>query len=326
MASGLRRIVLLLAVSSSPVFAQPDMPFFQPPLQQTTPDGYRVHVESLRSLVHSCRDDAKACKPTAIGDDDKIVAGNDSFQVRWQWLRKLVNDAGNPALADRSTLLDQASTRLDDEFASAGATQPILPSLAPARQAANSILARPEFRVVSGQSWLDRKIAEFWAWVYRVFSATSTLGHRAPWLGSVFEWTFVSLAVVVVVAWAWRTTQRERLTISLGSGIAHSSNWQKESTEWADLARTEAAANNWREAIHCLYWASIVVLESRRLWRRDYARTPREYVRLLERNSTQQLALHRLTSIFERIWYGLRPAVHEDYAQVLALFEDLRRV
>ena len=324
MATGLRRIVLLLAISSLQAFAQPGVPLFQPPLQQTTPDGYRARLESLRGLVRACRDDAKACNPTAVGDDNKIQTSDDTFQVRWQWLRKLMDDARNPALPDRIPLLDQASARLDQEFAGTDDEAQPQPAFSQARRAANSILARSEFRVVGGESWFDRRSAEFWAWVYRIFTSASELGHRAPWLGRVLEWTFVGLAVIFVLAWAWRTMQRERVAISLG-GLIPAADWQKESAEWADLAHIEAEANNWREAIHCLYWASIVVLESRRLWRRDYARTPREYIGLLERNSPQQFTLRTLTRIFERIWYGLRPAAREDYAQALALFEDLRR-
>jgi hypothetical protein len=146
---------------------------------------------------------------------------------------------------------------------------------------ANAILARPEFRIVSGESWLDRKVAQFWDWVNRFFSAAADIGHRAPWLGPVLEWSFVGLVVLFLLIWAARTLQRERLAISLSSMIP-ASHWQKEADNWAELARLEAEKSNWREAIHCLYWASIVALESHRLWRRDNARTPREYVELLE--------------------------------------------
>ncbi len=324
MANALRRIALLLAICSLHAVAQPVVPLLQPPLQQTTPDGYRAHLDSLRGLVHTCRDDAKACNPTAVGDDNQVQTSSDTFQVRWQWLRKLMDDARNPALPDRVPLLDQASTRLDQEFSGTGDQPQTQPAFSQARSAANSILARSEFRVVGGESWFDRKTAQFWAWFYRLFTSAAALGHRAPWLGRVLEWTFVGLAVIFVLVWAWRTMQRERIAVSLG-GILPAADWQKESAEWADLARIEAEASNWREAIHCLYWASIVVLESRRLWRRDYARTPREYIGLLALNSPQQSTLRALTCIFERIWYGLRPAVREDYAQALTLFEDLRR-
>ena len=325
MSTGLRRIVLLLAISSSQVLAQSGVPLFQRPLQQTTPEGFHTHLESLRDLVHACQADAKACDPAAIGDDDKVVSPSDTFQVRWEWLRKLVDDARNTQFADRGKLLDQASARLDAELTTATSAPPSQAGFAPARHAADSILARPEFRIVGNESWLNRKIGEILLWLGRLFTATADFSHRSPWLAPLIEWTFISLTAAFVIVWVIRTMQGEQLDIARG-GIVPLTDWQKESAEWADLARVEADAGNWREAIHCLYWASIVVLESRRLWRRDFARTPREYVALLERNSSQQNTLRKLTRIFERIWYGLRDAGHEDYQQALALFEDLSHV
>jgi len=325
MAPGLRRnVLLLLAIPSLHAVAQIAVPQLQPTLQQTTPDDHRARIESLRTLVASCRQDAKACNPAAIGDDEKVQSTNETFQVRWQWLRELLDNARNPALPDRTALLDQASARLDQELAQRADQPPPQTSFAQARRTANSILASPEFRVVGSESWWDRKTAEFYSWLGRLFTATSNFGRRSPWLAPVLEWSFVGLSVAGILVWVARTMQRQRIAISLG-GLLPAADWQKESAEWADLARTEAEAKNWREAIHCIYWASIVLLESRRLWRRDYARTPREYLRLLELNSPRQSTLRALTSIFERIWYGLRPAAHEDYVQALALFEDLRR-
>lgn len=325
MANGLRRIVLVLAISSPQVFAQPAVPIFQRALQQTTPEGFRTHLESLRTVVRACQGDAKACDPAAIGDDDKVVSPSETFQERWEWLRKLVDDARDPKLADRGKLLDQASARLDSELSTTTNAPTSQANFAPARHAADSILARPEFRIVGNESWLERKIGEIFLWLGRLFTATADFSHRSPWLAPLIEWTFISLSVAIVIVWVVRTMQGEQLDLARG-GIVPLTDWQKESAEWADLARIEADAGNWREAIHCLYWASIVVLENRRLWRRDFARTPREYVALLERNSSQQLTLRKLTRIFERIWYGLRDAGHEDYVQALALFEDLRQV
>jgi hypothetical protein len=324
MVIGPRRIVLLLAISALPAFAQPTVPLLQPPVQHVTPDGYRARLESLQILVSACRNDAKACDPSRVGDDDKVQSPNDTFQVRWMWLRKVLDDARNPALADRSALLDQASARLNEELAPPHGESPQQPAFTPARHAADSILARPEFRVVASDSWLDREIGNLVSWLDRLFTATSEFSHRSPWLAPVLEWSFVGVTIVCVLIWVARTMRRQRAAISLNNLIP-ATNWQKESAEWAELARAEAEAKNWREAIHCLYWASIVVLESRRLWRRDSTRTPREYVALLERNSPQQQTLRALTGIFERIWYGLRDAAHEDYVQALALFEDLRR-
>jgi len=344
MTTAARRIGVLLAIlllgGLKPVgtLAQARVPVFQPPLRQTDAAGYRARIDALRGLVRVCREDAKLCNAAAVGDDDRVAAGGETFQVRWQWLRKLLDEAHDPAMRERSALLDEAAARLDGEFVAqdGGAKAPA--EFVTARRTADSILARAEFRVVGKQSWLDRKMAQLLLWLDQFFTAAADFGHRAPWLGPVLEWSFVGLSVVGILIWVRRSLQRERLAVSL-NGAQAASNWQKESAEWADLARAEAERSNWREAIHCLYWASIVALERRRLWRRDAARTPREYVELLEDHGAQQVALRSqltslrsqvtalrsLTRLFERIWYGLRWAGCEDYAQALALYEELRR-
>jgi Domain of unknown function (DUF4129) len=100
--------------------------------------------------------------------------------------------------------------------------------------------------------------------------------------------------------------------------------WARESTDWAKQAEGSARNGDWRDAVHCLYWATIVMLEGRRAWRHNPARTPREYVRLLKPGSAQQGALRGLTQIFERLWYGLRDAGPADYERARSLYESLR--
>src|ERR1035441_9342535 len=60
-------------------------------------------------------------------------------------------------------------------------------------------------------------------------------------------------------------------------GAASARDWQL----WLADARRAAAAGQWREAIHFVYWAAISRLESKRLWPADRARTPREYLSLV---------------------------------------------
>jgi len=81
---------------------------------------------------------------------------------------------------------------------------------------------------------------------------------------------------------------------------------------------------DWRDAVHCLYWASIAALEGRRLWSPNRSRTPREYVRLLETGSSRWMLLRQQTQGFERIWYGLNGAAPRDYERALELHEGLR--
>jgi hypothetical protein len=92
-------------------------------------------------------------------------------------------------------------------------------------------------------------------------------------------------------------------------GAASAIHWQL----WLEDARRAAAAGQWREAIHFLYWAAISRLESKRLWPADRARTPREYLALVAPEDPRQPGLASLTGSFERVWYGGRDAAESDY-------------
>jgi len=163
----------------------------------------------------------------------------------------------------------------------------------------------------------------FWQWVSEMFGGVSRFGQRSPWLVPLMEWSSITLAAVGLLVWGLRTIQRQRLVVRIESKASFEM-WQKESDDWTELARSEAARQDWRAAVHCLYWATIVMMEGRKLWRQNRARTPREYLLLLEPGSRMQQTLRRLTQLFERIWYGLRPAGESDYASALVLFEELR--
>ena len=192
-----------------------------------------------------------------------------------------------------------------------------------ARKKTDEVLSRPEFQTVSEESLIQREIARFWQWVSEMFGGVSRFGQRSPWLVPLMEWGAMTLAAVLLLTWVLRTMQRQRLAVRIEAG-ASTEVWQRESDNWADLARAEAAEQNWRAAVHCLYWAAIVMLEGRKLWRQNRARTPREYLLLLEPGSSRQLALRRLTQLFERLWYGLRPAAESDYNSAIRLFDELR--
>jgi len=113
------------------------------------------------------------------------------------------------------------------------------------------------------------------------------------------------------------------LRISLAGAAIAKTAWDREATAWATQAEEFAGRGEWREAVHCLYWAAIVLLESRRAWRHNPTRTPREYVRLLKPGSGQQRGLRDLTRMFERVWYGLREGRAEEYAEARELYEVL---
>jgi hypothetical protein len=291
-------------------------------VRTVTSTEYRGHLASLKMLVEACKKNPAECDSKKVGDDERVEEAG--FQSRWSWLREVLSGAHNATQSDREKRLQEAAARLDEDavLASEAALQ-TADTFQRVRKQADDVLSRPEFRMVTEASYWQREVAKFWQWVAEMFGGVSRFGKRSPWLVPLMEWSSITLAAAGLLTWVFRTMQRQRLAIRIESS-ATSEIWQKESDNWAELARAEAARKDWRAAVHCIYWATIVMMEGKKLWRQNRARTPREYLMLLEPGSGMQQALRRLTQLFERIWYGLRPAAESDYDRALVLFEELR--
>jgi len=176
---------------------------------------------------------------------------------------------------------------------------------------------------VDEQSIWDRLIARFLEWLDSLFNNVAKFGRRSPWIGPLLEWGLIALALAGLALWAMRVLQRQRLAVRVETERQIES-WEEASRNWRSLAEEQAGRREWREAVHCLYWASIVMLEGRRFWSPNRSRTPREYVALLEAGSPRSSLLKQQTRGFERIWYGLNPAAESDYRRALDLHERLR--
>ena len=192
-----------------------------------------------------------------------------------------------------------------------------------ARGVADEVLRRPEFDRDRPLTWLDRKKAQLLGLLVRLFAQVDRLGQSTPWLSTALMWLFGVGAAAGLLTFLLRQMARQRLRVSLGGGVVQTEAWSREASDWAERAEAFARNAQWRDAVHCLYWAAIVLLESRRAWRHNPTRTPREYVRLLKVGSAQQQGLRGLTQVLERVWYGLREADGEQYAQARALYEQL---
>ena len=313
---------ILLIAASAAAQIQQDAPEETTSVRPVTAAEYRGHLEGLKALVEACQKNPAECEVKKVGDDERVEGSG--FQARWSWLREAVASAHDIKAPGREKLLQEAGARLDEDAALAAGTAPTSNNeFQRARKKTDEVLLRPEFQTVSQESFLQREIAKFWQWVSEVFGGVSRFGQRSPWLVPLMEWSSITLAAAGLLAWMLRTIQRQRLTVRIESN-AIAEVWQKESDDWAELAQSEAARQDWRAAVHCLYWATIVMMEGRKLWRQNRARTPREYLLLLEPGSRIQQTLRRLTQLFELIWYGLRPAAESDYASALMLFEELR--
>ena len=288
----------------------------------------RSDLTRLQTVVAACQAAAQTCDPAAVGDDLRIGdPAHGGYEVHWQWLRDALEKSKPLQDANRANALRDSSAQLDNIEAELGAaangTQDEQHTFAQARSTAAGILSQREFQRHEELTWWDRLKARFFGWLMRLLNGLQTAGAGVPWLGTLLEWLLFAGAAVVLLIFLLRNLNRQRLRVSMEGAAPVKTPWDREATDWAQLAERFAGEREWREAVHCLYWAAIVSLESRRAWRHNPTRTPREYLRLLKPGSPQQRGLRGLTRIFERVWYGLREARPEEYSEARELYEGL---
>jgi hypothetical protein len=189
-----------------------------------------------------------------------------------------------------------------------------------ARAKLDKILKRSEFSGAQGPNplqlflaKLERRILE---WILRLLSHVNF--GRAT--GNVLTWLVAGLAILALGWWAYGSivnARRNTVAVAQTSGVS------AESRAWAADALAAAERGDYREAMHCAYWAAIVRLEGLGLLKEDRARTPRESLRLLAKHPDEQQSLINLTQHFELIWYGYRPASAQDWSAARALLEKM---
>jgi hypothetical protein len=182
-----------------------------------------------------------------------------------------------------------------------------------AKEKLQKILARREFRDASGPSQWDLWQEQLQRWIATHLFGLFRFLHISQTTGNVLAWSVMGLAFVALcyVVWKWlagkvgkaqNATQEEKPKLV------------SDTRQWVQEAFNAAEGRNYREAIHCAYWASVAKLEDLNVLSRDRTRTPRESLRLLEQRPSEQSMLRDITGRFELIWYGYRPASAEDWA------------
>jgi hypothetical protein len=192
------------------------------------------------------------------------------------------------------------------------------------RETMRQVLAGRDFCGLDTTAQRDSIREMLLEWLRKIFSGLDNLHVHAEWIGPVITWGFI---LVVCVGLAWGLLQIERRwrlrlvpeSDGPAADAASARDWQL----WLSDARRAAAAGAWREAIHYVYWAAISRLESKRLWPADRARTPREYLALVDTEDPRRAGLATLTGSFERTWYGGRAAGERDYLQAEKLADGL---
>jgi hypothetical protein len=173
------------------------------------------------------------------------------------------------------------------------------------------ILGLAEFQEAAGPSALDRLRARISRWIFEHLVRLLSRLHVSARTGNYFSWAVIVLAVVALfyVFYRWLSQRTGDVKFKaevepIPSDVRH----------WLEEALRAAERGDYREAIHCGYWASVARLEDTRLLPRDRARTPRESLRLLDQHPREQEVLQTVTRSFEPIWYGYRPASQAEWA------------
>jgi hypothetical protein len=184
----------------------------------------------------------------------------------------------------------------------------------------NEILARREFHEAAGETWWDRlkrRVQRFlWDALGAMFASPAF-----PVVSRAILWAVIVLSLLLLVYWVVRD-YRESGTFTNLAGIPGTVS-ERPWRDWQTEARLAAEQGRWRDAIHLSYWAGISFLEGQGLWRPDRARTPREYLSLLQEDDTHWSPLAELTREFETIWYGGDQANEQTFVTASILLERL---
>ena len=292
-----------------------------------TVQAYEAEVAAAQRTAVACGLSASACDAGGLPADGAVRKADGAvFQVNWRWLQDSLAAAKTASAANRIAEMRVVGQHLADLAAEAAGTAGAgdEAGFARARAAANAVLARGEFQADTGPSWLDRQIARLQDWLGRLFMGLGHVGERNPWLAPLIEWSSFLLAAGGLVYFIRRSLARQALRITLGENAALAQRDGLDATDWARLADEQAARGEWREAVHSVYWAAILALETRRAWRPNPTRTPREYLRLLRSGSEAQRALRLLTRSLEQVWYGHSEATEAEFRSAQASLSSIR--
>jgi Domain of unknown function (DUF4129) len=194
------------------------------------------------------------------------------------------------------------------------------PDVSSSRERLAAILARPEFRDVSGPTFLDRLAQRLLAMILSVLGFLFQ-SSAIPTISEFLVYGLIGLAILTLGFLVYRQIKSggDHETVVPTDLPVSAKSWAL----WLADARAAAAQRNWREAVHLAYWAGISFLEHQGTWRPDRARTPREYLRLMSTSSEHHETLAGLTRTFELTWYAKQEADAATFAQTMQALERL---
>jgi hypothetical protein len=184
----------------------------------------------------------------------------------------------------------------------------------------DKILGAREFAAAQGPSQWDMWKARMARWINGQIYKTLRRLHLGAKAGNALAWIIVGIAFLALCYWVWKTLSAPNRKREAPVAVAKQSD---DPRQWSREALAAADRGDYREAVHCAYWAAVVHLETLGVLKRDRARTPRESLRLLDPHPVQQNLLREFTRRFELIWYGYRPASADDWSEARSHLEKM---
>lgn len=304
---------LWLALASLPLHAS---------VQPCSPDALRQQLLNAKAVAAACAASPNVanCDPAKVGPDHQVPLASGSRLVEFGWLRGALSAA--PKSKEAAAQLEGVSLRLDREVQELSRSAALTQSQLHREQALlEQVLSAGAFARSQPESLWGRLWDALSLWLRQALQGSGGQSST-QWITEIVLFGAAAVVLGLVIWWLTRVNRRRVLALRGAprrdvEADAASADWQV----WLRQARELAADQRWREAIHRVYWAAIARLETAGAWRADPARTPREYLGLLECPSARYDDLALLTRAMERFWYGCKAASEQDFENACRLLE-----
>jgi Domain of unknown function (DUF4129) len=285
---------------------------------------YRQQLHIMAEQIQSLNNNPEHAGAVirAIPDQVTVNTGTSTVTVNYHPLKDDLAEYSRTEIKLQPQRLREITNyvaRLEED---AAAYDKLSPEASDAQSTIHDILSRREFKNVHGPGMKETLLARFYRWLDRVFDRVHIGRTGAFSLFQFLLYALVAIALIVLVFWTMNRLRRKREEAPAREIVPFSPSarsWRA----WLAEARQHADRQDWRRAIHLTYWAAISFLEAGGAWKPNRARTPREYLGLLTRRHPGYAPLSTLTRKFEVVWYGDRPALRQDFEELLGCLEKL---
>lgn len=317
------RLSLLFAIMTLPasaVFCQSN----SAPRRELTLQQYLSELDRCSEVLNKPQTDPAAYRKlrATLPAEWTVADGGQTYTIDTDWLTSAlvalrVNSLPSNLLLQetrqRLAALRDAAGSLEDQQDSIGLQQ--------AHVRLDHILSAKEFQGAHGPSWFDVLRARLYAWIWKQIEKLLQHFRHGREVGNAIAWSLIVLATLLLALWAVSASLRggKQTEMDLEGGPRPEGGWQ----DWLRNARAAAERGDYRPAIHAAYWAGVLRLEDLHRLPQDRARTPREALRLIRRDSAEYVPLAQLTKRFELIWYGYRSATENDWTDAMQQLEKL---